>query len=150
MPGLLVRLGQLFVQLHLLLGRLVLLFGLLLGFLHLLQGLLEGLLRLFLVLVLLLLPLLVFFLLLRQVVGVVVIGLGVVRIVVARNDVGASGLVGGEWRRVRARLDRRRRDGGDEQTERKRNRRSDPLAHFIYERYRRLLDRHRVRGTRLL
>jgi len=100
LPSLLVRLGQLFVQLHLLLGRLVLLFGLLLGFLHLLQGLLEGLLRLFLVLVLLLLPLLVFFLLLRQVVGVVVIGLGVVRIVVARNDVGASGLVGGEWRRV--------------------------------------------------
>ena len=56
MPGLLVRLGQPFVQLHLL------------------QGLLQGR-SLFLVLVLLL----------RQVVGVVVIGFGVVRIVVART-----------------------------------------------------------------
>jgi NAD(P)-dependent dehydrogenase (short-subunit alcohol dehydrogenase family) len=86
----LVRLGQLFIQLRLLLGRLVLLFGLLLGFFHLLQGLLDG--------------------LLGRVVGVVVIG------------------VGGEWRGMRARLDRRGRDSGDEHTKREGDRRSDAFS----------------------
>jgi len=123
LPELLIRLGQLFVELRLLLGRLVLLFGLLLGLLHLLNRVLTLLLSLFLVLFLLLLPLFVF-LLLRKFVGVVVIsvGLGVVRTVVGPLR---SGLVGGEWRRMRARLDRRRGDGGDEHTQREDDRRGD-------------------------
>jgi hypothetical protein len=141
LPGLLVRLGQLFVELRLLLGRLVLLFGLLLGFLHLLQGLLESLLCLFLVPLLLRLPLLVF-LLLRQVVGVAV---GVVRIVVAGNDVGPvrplrSGLVGGERRRVRALRSTwagwRRRTPPSVST----TAAATARTHFIYARYRRALN----------
>jgi hypothetical protein len=78
-------LGYLLVELDLLLGRVVLLFGLLLGFLHLLRRLLQSQLGLFIVLVLLLL---------RDVVGVV------------RSL--RCWLVGGEWCRMRARLDRRR------------------------------------------
>ena len=139
MPELLIRLGQLFVELRLLLGRLVLLFGLLLGLLHLLNRVLTLLLSLFLVLFLLLLPLFVF-LLLRKFVGVVVIsvGLGVVRTVVGPLR---SGLVGGEWRRMRARLDRRRGMAATNTPSARTTAAATTVTHLISARYRRRLCR---------
>lgn len=117
--------------LGLLLGLLVLLLSLLLGLVHLLLGLqhvVQLLLLLQVGLVLLLLLLLLFFFLLRQVVGVIVVGVG--RIVVAGTDGGAAGpvhswLVGGERCGMRAGFDRRRRDGGDEHPQHEGHRRGD-------------------------